>query len=187
MLDIKMANIIQQLTDQFLDRSVTTTMTDYLYDTGNMKRVGLMFHITASVAKYSNDKDTVETSRNIFFLLCGNTNVWIAEQDPHKEERRWGGINSIPLDAWKNTSNHDSCWRSDGVESPLSQIYFDMCDEVNRQLPEEDRVAPKDLSMFNTFGFGDIVKHVTIVHAAVEPTDTYRRKIVEVEKTEPKI
>jgi len=43
---------------------------------------------------------------------------------------------------WKNTSNHDSCWRSDGVGAPLTKLYFAMCKQVNHA------EAPKNLNNF---------------------------------------
>lgn len=40
---------------------------------------------------------------------------------------------------WKVTSCHDSCWRGDGVLSPLFRLYIEMCKEV------DPTVRPKDL------------------------------------------
>jgi len=31
---------------------------------------------------------------------------------------------------WKNTSNHDSCWRTDGIRSEIIKVYFDFCRKV---------------------------------------------------------
>lgn len=40
---------------------------------------------------------------------------------------------------WKVTSCHDSCWRGDGVLSPLFRLYIEMCKEV------DPTARPKDL------------------------------------------
>ena len=46
---------------------------------------------------------------------------------------------------FKFKSDHDSCWREDGVHSPLMKEYFAMCKEV------DPKTAPKDLDCFVTF------------------------------------
>ena len=52
---------------------------------------------------------------------------------------------------WQVTSDHDSCWRTDGVNSPLSQLYFEMCKQVD---PD---ARPIDLDTMLEFGiFGGI-------------------------------
>lgn len=49
---------------------------------------------------------------------------------------------------WKNTSNHDTCWESDGINSPLSELYFTMADEINMSLKDSgyEEMAPRDMN-----------------------------------------
>ena len=84
-----------------------------------------------------------------------------------------GETGFIPDDAgWQNTSNHDSCWRSDGVRSPIVKAYFDLCSEV----------APKKapVELVNTAH----IDHVAIVKIQVKPTgdDGYRQTLVHMER-----
>ncbi len=56
----------------------------------------------------------------------GSTNVWVFTSED---------ISFPALDSWKNTSNHDSCWRSDGIRSPIWAEYFKLCKEVDQAAP----------------------------------------------------
>lgn len=52
-------------------------------------------------------------------------------------QRKWvRSPSEIPVSEWINTSNHDSCWNSDGF-SFISNEYFKMCKEIN------PNIAPK--------------------------------------------
>lgn len=100
---------------------------------GFIRKPGIMIRCYVSVNDYQEDKSKHEF---VTFLFCGNTTVFA---------RTGGGImyaKDLPVEEFKNTSNHDSCWRTDGVDSYLSQLYFRMCREVN---PSK---APADLSTF---------------------------------------
>jgi len=181
MLEIKLSDVIQQLVDQFLDRQTIV----YMKNDGSIKRPGLVFQINANIFKYIDDQEG-HSYRNIFIVFCGGTNVFIASQNTTTAENRWHGISSVPLDAWENTSNHDSCWRSDGLDSPLSNIYFEMCKEVNEHLPKDCKCPPIEmtsLNNFGTFGLGDVFQRVTVTHAA-DKDDSYRRKIVNIERVD---
>ena len=77
---------------------------------------------------------------SVHFAFTKNTSVWFSCSD-----RLWRW-NDIPIEEWRNTSNHDSCWRTDGVESVLTQLYFEWTRKIN---PNK---APKDISKFCTMG-----------------------------------
>ena len=88
-----------------------------------------------------------------------STSVWFQET----ADRVFAADNA----KWQNTSNHDSCWRSDGIESPITSVYFDHC----------RRVAPKMAPIaLETDGEIDRVGIVTI-EVQREP-DGYHRKLV---------
>jgi len=183
MLEMKTSNIIMQLVDQFLDRRTPALFVD---ENNGIQRSAMVFQINAEISKYTEELDA-HSYRNIFLLFCGNTSVWIASQDPREDENRWHSVQCVPLDAWENTSNHDSCWRSDGLDSPLSCIYFDMCDEANEQLPEKDQCAPINMSQhnrFGTFGLGNVFEHVNVTHVGADRNDSYHRKVISVERVD---
>jgi hypothetical protein len=74
----------------------------------------------------------------------------------------------IPVDAfWQNTSNHDSCWRSDGVRDHIHRVYVDYCRKV------APRCAPITLE-----ATADI-DHAAVVGIVVKPeADGYHRTLV---------
>jgi len=39
---------------------------------------------------------------------------------------------------WQDVSYHDSCWRDDGVGTPLSRVYFEMADAIRNEAPPCD-------------------------------------------------
>lgn len=49
-------------------------------------------------------------------------------------ERSWSIEAGMEL---SHTSDHDSCWRSDGVESPLRKIHWEECDKLLNQIEEQ--------------------------------------------------
>lgn len=48
---------------------------------------------------------------------------------------------AIPLDEFENTSNHDSCWRTDGLRAITNQ-YFTSHDACFSHMPDEHKQAP---------------------------------------------
>lgn len=43
-------------------------------------------------------------------------------------------LHNIPQEGWKLESDHDSCWTSDGLDTPLNKIYWDMRDEFPKDI-----------------------------------------------------
>lgn len=83
---------------------------------------------------------------------------------------------TIPYDWWINSSNHDSCWRSDGLNF-INKIYWRLCKEVNSD------VAPASLDDDIDFGFGKVFEDI-IIHTIADPEEdsSYWRQIVNVER-----
>ncbi len=86
---------------------------------------GLLFTLDLNVSDYSKSKKENDR-RHVYFLVGGNRSVWFATED--FGPTMWKGI---PLNEWVNTSNHDACWSSYGIDRPLTKLYFEMCDRVN--------------------------------------------------------
>jgi len=109
--------------------------------------------LLVSVELRANYWGYLEDGNTLNFIFHGNVHVWCG----HTIGKLFFG-NILPMEEWENTSNHDSCWRSDGLRK-ISSTYFALCDEVQNHLPDKLKVAPKDISMFNTlegFRFVDI-------------------------------
>ena len=173
--DIMLCNLVEE----FLDRNAYVVV-DYKVTS----RRAVIFNLNVSVSQYEEDM-TLNQSRQMFFLFTGNTTVFVAVPDG---DDRWFSWKQIPLDAWKNTSNHDSCWRSDGVQSPMSTVYFEMCEAINssREANGYEQIAPIKMHQFNHLGTNPLVTHVDV--KTVSDPDThnpsYFRKLAFIRKVE---
>jgi len=109
------------------------------------------------------------------FLFTGDTSVWMS-----KLERRWCKWSQIPIDEWENTSNHSSCWRSDGVEAPLTRLYFAWAKELIQAESYPDK-TPSEMCQFCHFSLAEPWEFVLVKHEH-DPTDKYRykRKLIDI-------
>lgn len=108
-----------------------------------------------------------EVERRYSILFCGNVNVFIAHTGS-----AYVRCEDIPLDRWVNTSNHDSCWATDGLQF-LTQAYFEMCKEVD---PDK---APVLLESTAQIGF--LGKFHMPVRITYKRKDDVKNEIVRVE------
>lgn len=138
-----------------------------LLDDGHYVGLGMAFSVLIRASL--ND---VTAHRFMHFILAGHAvHVWCVEST---ELSPFG----VPRSEWINTSNHDSCWRSDGVASPLDKLYFHLCDEVQADVPEEDKVAPANITVKANFGSVAIFNYVRVQFV---PTKDYRYEIIDIE------
>lgn len=112
--------------------------------------------------------DVAEIRRFVYFAIVGH-HVWIAVE-PMKE--RWISLKDIPLSAWQHTCSHDSCWRGDGIDRPLTNLYFSWATIINKD------IAPVQLSQFVSIQ-DHLVQIVNIKHRHVSGED-HRREILEI-------
>ncbi len=99
---------------------------------------GLYVHVDLRLYN-PRDEEQRWCSRNAHFIISRKTNytkVWCVVNDD------WGMPN---LDAFAMTSDHDSCWRTDGFQ-PISTAYFEMA----KSLMDADQ-APKDMREWVSF------------------------------------
>lgn len=190
MITMKASNIICMLTDQLLAgrRGVQPTPSMYreekglaavaesLFGRGERSLYGVGFCLDVRADYYGENGDAGHAYRRVFILACGNVSTFVAIDE---DDERWYGLTEVPLDKWKNTSNHDSCWRSDGIDSPLSALYFKLAEEVNAQLSEP--VAPKDITIevapvFTRLGTEVVVTLET--DREKDPNSNYWKKVV---------
>ena len=92
---------------------------------------------------------------------------------------------SIPTLGWKNTSNHDSCWR--GGSDELVGLCFDCWDEAFYNCPKKARPSTKNEGLRVALGFGLIEQPFKLVEVTKEPDlsidDTgYHKKILSVKE-----
>lgn len=145
-----------------------------VYNKGQITREGVMMEFRCSVSDYSEKRvkennRTMRTQRHYVMLFCGNVTVFVARSD-YKTH-----FTKIPAHQWENTSNHDSCWSSDGLTF-INQVYFDMCSEVN---PD---VAPVELDSNADLGFLSTVSKKVLITYERAGGDEYRNKLVEVKE-----
>jgi hypothetical protein len=116
-----------------------------------------LLHIPIGVSAYTfpvnRSIPKTRVNRNIIFLFQrprNYTKVFVAipgwERQVVSNRRKWvktegcDHVYPIPVPSlnelrWDMTSNHDSCWRSDGVSSILHGIYLDMRTEILESCP----------------------------------------------------
>lgn len=148
-----------------------------IYDgAGNYTREGIMIEFRCSVSDYSKNRlrgnnRTKRAYRHYVMLFCGNTTVFAVRND-HMTH-----FTKIPPKQWENTSNHDSCWASDGLAF-INQAYFDMCKEVN---PD---VAPIELESDADIGFLSTLSKKVLITYKRMGGDDYKNELVEVKEVE---
>lgn len=78
------------------------------------------------------------------------------------------------LKDWENMSNHDSCWRSDGLRD-VFQCYMAVRDDMTQQNPSFD--FRENETSVSACRFG---KYISFVNVKIEKDGDYRYKLVEV-------
>jgi|GEM_PF-2803281 len=161
MFDLKLDSIVQMLVDHELDRQTPTK----ILNDENYQRPGVYLPI---ILKASENYHQYKSEYiQIFMLFTGDTSVFYATD--------FDSIEDVPNDAWINTSNHNSCWRSDGFQF-LHDIQMKLCENVN------PNIAPIKLHTEATFS---IIGNYPIKHCIVtyknNTEDNYGYKIVNIE------
>ena len=136
----------------------------------SMTHPGLLFEVEMSVRK--RDDMESELRRWFYVAFCGNTSVfYTSAQDADGNFRQF---EEIPSEEWENTSNHDSCWRSDGLHW-LTTEYFDMCTQV------ESDSAPRDLESSARLGLVSLWRNVEM-HTKRRNNDDYRNVLLSIKR-----
>ena len=130
-------------------------------------RVRVLFSADFSDSASEEDR---EARDSVYVMYAGQHSIFYAFA--HDEDGFYRHLSKIPAGDWKNTSNHDSCWRSDGF-SFLSKIFFDMATVVN------DDKRPCDLSDYTNLGIGSNPVTKTQVMFRMQK-DGYHKNIVKV-------
>jgi len=130
----------------------------FLLDSGVTQKEALYIKFEVRVRDFKAKGDRIirdeELSCPVHMIFFGDTSVFFYA-DKNLE------CSDIPSpELFVNTSNHNSCWRSDGF-SKLNELYFDMCEEIN---PKMD---PDNLESYVNFSFVSM-KKVDVTYASAE-------------------
>lgn len=114
----------------------------------NMKlERGIHFCVELDVEQfgYENDGNTYHEDwaarevRYLHFIVTGYHSVYLGITKFNRDKRNEYNVEEIK--EWKNTSNHDSCWREDGFRD-LWREFINMYNRVYSNTPDEHRPAP---------------------------------------------
>lgn len=180
MFGLNASTFITNVTEKVLQRKDCTWNPD-----GSVTEPGVLFHLEMRVSTdyIPDNEERGNAFANVWMILSGNTSVFFCtDWDGDKKLR---GIVDLKFEDFENTSNHDSCWRTDGVNSPLDDLYFKMCDRINawRKIQVYKELAPIEMQANASFGIGTYSPwvDVMITKHSVDPIDSYRQGLVKVE------
>jgi hypothetical protein len=147
------------------------------YTDAGVLEEGLVVTLDLRLSHYVPDEgNEYHKSALAHIILTGNTSVFAAATHDYTP---W---HQMDAGQWDNTSNHDSCWRSDGFGF-LNTLYFNMTEQMNHQIKADggSPIAPIYFSQFCTLGSLDGKPWETVVvqHELI-PGDHYRRRLVKV-------
>jgi len=134
----------------------------FFHDMGRTSMKGILLRMRY----YARDGENFADKR-VYFAFCGNVHVFYAIV-PRL---------NLPLSkvkSWENTSNHDSCWSSDGL-THISGDYFELCKKVN---PHKAPIYVKTGVQF------DPIKDVLPVEMMlrVSPESNYRYDLMQIKE-----
>jgi hypothetical protein len=115
--------------------------------------------------------------KNLHIIITQHHNVFIAVSDGVKNLR------DVPNNEWLNTSNHDSCWREDGLRL-IRQTIYDAYTHCYGSMPEEHKPTPAAMTMFSRLGAGfvngDALQFVRVDFQSIDPDDSYFKRVTKV-------
>ncbi len=163
--------IITQLVDQLLphtDRFGAEHQPDgsLVYNNGIMMEVSLSVE-DPFIEDYEERQNT-RVSTSVYMIFCSNVSVFVAEKN---EPVQW--FNEIPVEDWENTSNHVSCWRTDGMHW-MSALYFEMCKAC------DPNVAPINLEADCNIGLVSLYRKVKVTMKRDD--DNWKYNLLKVEE-----
>ena len=153
---------------------------------GKPPEVGLVFHVLVRGNNYGYEKDGntrhPEWEKSFYqyltVIILRTRKVFVAVSDCSK----W---NEVPVDAFENITNHDSCWESSGFGvSDLFYKAYHTC--YPESIPKEHRPSPAQANisaeMSGMFQSWQLFDYAMVSHAPVEASNTYFRRITSIKK-----
>jgi hypothetical protein len=192
MFKVGASNMIVSITDKVLrPLQKDKTLTKWHTEDNSIEKVGIYIPISFFVHGYPDSngisKRDVQATANTAFIMAGQTNVFYANDWFNKNKKSISLQEPFTAEEFENTSNHDSCWRSDGIDSPITRLYFDMCEWVNQELMEMDepRKAPKDLDSYTRFAFyPESLWKIVKIRFVDDEKNPYHKKLIEIKDGE---
>lgn len=137
---------------------------------------GLVVTLDLRMSHFSLGGDEYHRSALVHTVLCGNTSVFTCTT---RGFRKW---NEIPFEEWENTSNHDSCWRTDGLRH-FHLLHCKFADEMNEEIRSHgsNGLAPREFNTFVSLGTiaGRPWTHVRVDHERT-PGENYKRRLLSI-------
>lgn len=164
MFSIEFKKVLTMLVEHELPK------TQPIFNNGEITRDGISLDFILEAYDYRG-KRRKEVKERFYMLFCGNVSVFYVKIDLTEN---W--IHSpidIPIKNWVNSSNHDSCWNSDGF-CFISEVYFKMCKKISPDL------APKFVdtnARFTSFSYP--VKKCKIIYRRKDDNN-YENEIIKV-------
>jgi hypothetical protein len=190
--NLRVEQVITSLYEQFMSYRSKLPITvngktgvlDRTRHEGTYTAYGMYFHYTLDVENYGYEKDgnTHHADwqrgfiRHVHIIITRSHNVFVAVSREYKLEK-------VDITEWGNTSNHDSCWRSDGLQL-IQQTIFDAYDYCFSHMPEEHKPAPVAMSLHprlcNGFLEDAVFQFVKVQFVNADPKDSYRKTLINV-------
>lgn len=177
-------NTIVSLVNQLLPRIVGDVQhkQSYLHFTRN----ALRFCVEVYGSNFGYDTDTDRTyhpewvtnfKRFIHIIITTHPNVFVAVTENPKDE--------IPIEQWYNSSNHDTCWKTDGFNI-LDQVLGEAYKACWRNVPKDKVKSPHDSHVYCDL-HSLWVKPFSFVRVDVKNADNWKVDLLSIENLEYKI
>lgn len=179
MLSVKLSDIVASLCDAYGEHGRHMNFV-YDPDSKTYNGSGYLFRFDVQMSYFENDAQYHSDRVELGILVAGHR-VWI-------KKIQYADNKLLSRDGWENTSNHDSCWRSDGLGTPLSRIYFALADQVNekRHAAGESYLAPAAMSQQCWSPLCESIVQQVAITWQKDPADphNYRLVLTSIEKKE---
>lgn len=165
--------------------SVLSTLWDNLRPERSMYReageseVGLLVTLDLRMSHYTNEGNEYHRSALVHTVFTADTSVFVHTS---RDFQRWQEV--IP-EGWANTSNHDSCWRTDGLRG-LHLLQGTLCDEMNKEITRNgySALASSEFNQFCSLGTiaGKPWQYVDVCHERI-PEEYHKRRILSISES----
>jgi hypothetical protein len=144
--------------------------------------VGLLVTLDLRLSHYANGGDEYHRNALVHTVFTANTSVFYHTS---RDFERWEEV--IP-EGWANTSNHDSCWRTDGLRG-LHLLHGTLCAEMNEEITGHgySALAPREFNQFCSLGalVGKPWCYVQVAHERI-PEENHKRRVLSIRNLETK-
>ena len=139
----------------------------------SITRKGLLFNLKIRTEVWNDKKQNFEYYCKSFLIaFCGHVSVFVKEIDSNDSYFEHIGKDKDYND-WINTSNHGSCWRTDGLHF-IFDNYIKMCERV---YPDK---KPVECDVYAEFGFINNYPKFVNIKIVNDNENGYRYKIKEI-------